>query len=259
MKVKVEKTKWKSYGIALDSGDSDYRGCKLVLQGFGNYVQVFLPQWVLRPVREFRDLSGYVGHPSYQWLKPNQDGTYGYTEVHSREYGFSWSDRALHIRYGKQTNEWPGCKSKCFFMPFLEWRHVRFSLLDLQGNRLWDEPTKGDFRARMAKREEAEKNTPTEVFAFDDFDGERLNVTCQVHEREWRLGTGWFKWLSLFAKAKIIRTLDLQFSGETGRRKGSWKGGTLGHSIEIGHGETPESAFRRYCAEHDMTFAGEVA
>ena len=46
---------------------------------------------------------------------------------------------------------------------------------------------------------------------------------------------------------KIRRSLDLEFSGETGPEKGSWKGGTVGTGIEMLPGELHEAAFRRYC------------
>lgn len=75
---------------------------------------------------------------------------------------------------------------------------------------------------------------------------------------EWRFGVGWFAWLSLFRKPKISRDLEIAFSGETGKRKGSWKGGTIGHSTEMRSGELHESAFRRYCAENNMTFIGHA-
>lgn len=54
----------------------------------------------------------------------------------------------------------------------------------------------------------------------------------------------------------VRRSLDIQFSGETGTRKGSWKGGTVGHSIDMLPGELHEAAFRRYCSEHKMAFVG---
>lgn len=255
MRIKVEESKWSSWRLILGSGCDEYPGCKLNVTWPGKAIYIYLPR-IINPRREYHDLLPNIGKDGYGWLKVKEDGTCGYWETFARDYGFSYSDRAIHFYYGKQTMEWPGCKSKCFFIPWLEWRHVRFSLMDLEGNRIWDEPTTGDFRERMKLREEAEKNTPAEVFEFTDYDGERLNVACQVQEREWRRGIGWFKWLSFFSRPMIRRTLDLQFSGETGRRKGSWKGGTLGHSVEIGKGETPESAFRRYCAEHEMTFIG---
>ncbi len=54
----------------------------------------------------------------------------------------------------------------------------------------------------------------------------------------------------------MSRYLDLDFSAEVGRRKGSWKGGTLGHAIEMVTGEAHEAAFRRYCDQNDLTFIG---
>lgn len=33
-----------------------------------------------------------------------------------------------------------------------------------------------------------------------------------------------------------------------------WKGGTTGHAINMLSGELHEAAFRRYCAENNMTF-----
>jgi hypothetical protein len=103
-------------------------------------------------------------------------------------------------------------------------------------------------------RKEAEDSCPSRTFAFKDFDGEELTAKTKIEERQWELGTGWFKWLSIFHKPIIQRSLDIDFSNETGRRKGSWKGGTVGHSIEMLPGELHASAFRRYCAEHEMTF-----
>jgi hypothetical protein len=97
---------------------------------------------------------------------------------------------------------------------------------------------------------------PTVTFNFADFDATLLQATTRIEEREWWLGEGWFKWLAWFARPKVVRSLDIAFSGETGKRKGSWKGGTVGTSIRMLPGELHEAAFRRYCAEHEMTFGG---
>jgi hypothetical protein len=85
-----------------------------------------------------------------------------------------------------------------------------------------------------------------------------LSAKTRIEEREWRYGRGWFKWLSWFRQPKVWRALDIDFSGETGEEKGSWKGGTMGTSIGMLPGELHESAFRRYCAEHNMTFIGSA-
>ena len=77
-------------------------------------------------------------------------------------------------------------------------------------------------------------------------------ATCSIEEHEWHRGEGWFSWLRFFYPKKIRRSLDLKFSAEVGPEKGSWKGGTIGHGIEMMAGETPRKAFERYCAkEHD--------
>ena len=46
---------------------------------------------------------------------------------------------------------------------------------------------------------------------------------------------------------------------ETGSKKGSWKGGTIGHGIDMLPGELHEGAFRRYCLAHKMKFIGREA
>lgn len=257
MKIKVEHSDYSRIGVRLSSGDDEYIGCKLVIQGFRRYVTVSLPQWLLRPVVSWHDLSANVGKEGYAWLKPKPDGRYGYTEVFKRDFGFTWADRALHLYYGKQTMEWPGCKSKCFFLPWLESRHVRTTLLTLDGqfyadttNRLWDAKSYEATKALEAAQ-------PSETFQFTDYDGEVITATGRIEEMEWRHGTGWFKWLSLFRKPRIRRSLRLEFSAETGRRKGSWKGGVVGSSVEIAPGEVPRVAFARYCAEHDLTLRPE--
>jgi hypothetical protein len=39
--------------------------------------------------------------------------------------------------------------------------------------------------------------------------------------------------------------------------KGSWKGGTVGHSIAMLPGELHGAAFARYCEQHEMTLQAE--
>jgi hypothetical protein len=107
-------------------------------------------------------------------------------------------------------------------------------------------------------RRKLETACPAPRFDFLDFDGERITATTRIEEREWRLGEGRFKWLSIFRRPKVCRSLDLQFSSEVGRRKGSWKGGTIGHSIDMLPGELHEAAFRRYCAKEGLTFIEQI-
>jgi hypothetical protein len=253
MKIKVEESGWNAVGLDLSSGCGEYAGCKLTLKIPRKYIYFRLPQWLMKPVREFKDLSHYVvDGVAPDWLRPNAEGTYGYWELHERRYGFTYADRALHVHYGKQIMEWPGCKSKVFFLPWLEWRHVRSSLLNLDGSFYADVTSQ-----KFGEGERLQDTQPSVSFQFADYDGEVITAKCRIEEREWRAGTGLFKWLSLFRKPKVHRSLDLDFSSEVGRRKGSWKGGTTGHSTEIAPGEAPITAFARYCAEHELTLQSE--
>jgi hypothetical protein len=170
------------------------------------------------------------------------------------EYGAYLCERMVHVHYGPQTMDSDTSRSKCWSVPWLDWRHVRHSIYGLAGelfaNQQKGEPWHAWFEMRNA--------CPSASFEFDDFDGERIVAKTRIEEMEWRLGTRWCKWLSFFRSPRILRSLDIQFSKETGERKGSWKGGTIGHSIEMVRGELHGSAFRRYCGEHRMTFRGRI-
>lgn len=210
-------------------------------------------------------------YPSPESWEPDVVARLGrnwYWDVEPREYGFSYGEGFLQVFYGIHPCDSSRDQVWSCFLPWTQWRHIRHSFYDLNGKHFWSEleaETENYRRARRLGRSDMwderreivrqwEERCPTEVFSFKDFDGEELTVTTRIEEREWRFGTGWFKWLSMFRKPKIQRSLDLQFSGETGKRKGSWKGGTIGHSIGMLPGELHESAFQRYCDEHQMVF-----
>tara|TARA_E500000305_G_C4024239_1_gene240798 strand:+ start:2056 stop:2790 length:735 start_codon:yes stop_codon:yes gene_type:complete len=168
-----------------------------------------------------------------------------------RQYGLNIQEGYVHSCYGVQTFDGEIEKSACWEIPWTAWRHVRESLYDHCGNHL---ATRGSDPILEWLR--LLEDCPGHTFLFEDFDGERLTARTYIEEREWRRGTGWFRWLSSLCKPRIQRTLEIKFSGETGRRKGSWKGGTVGHGIEMKPGELHGAAFLRYCKEHDMKFLG---
>lgn len=258
------KEKYRSLAAVLDSGDGDeYAGCRFRLSGFGHTLIVLLPP-IIRPWRR------RVVAASWDAATVARMGRNWYFDSHSREYGLSYSNGGsdngggfLQVFLGRQTGDSSTTQSWSCFTPWNNWRHVRTSYYGLQGEHYWTEPktnwrlSSKEEHARACRDEWAMKEQcPTVAFAFDDFDGERLKATTRIEEREWKLGDKWCKWISLFRKPKIRREMHIGFSGETGRRKGSWKGGTTGHGIEMLPGELHESAFKRYCAEHEMTFRG---
>jgi hypothetical protein len=240
--------------VMLGSGDGDdYPGCRLRLSVGRHTFIVALPQ-IIKPWRK-------KVYPGAAWDAATvaRLGRDWYYDTHEREFGFSVWDGALHVHYGKQTNEWPGSKSKVFFYPWREHRSIRHSLYDLEGEHFADLPEWG-FRHKngWAVKEAIEAACPVARFEFADFDGERIVATTRIEEREWKRGKGLFHLLYI-GRNRIGRSLDLRFSAEVGKRKGSWKGGTIGHSITMRPGELHEAAFRRYCAENNLTFVGAAS
>ncbi len=192
----------------------------------------------------------------YEWSNGSASG---YWDSLPREYGFSCGEGFLDIKFGRQSHDSSTEQRKGYFLPWTQWRHVRHSLYGLDGALYADLPDYPRWNAPEGDRklyEALNEDCPVATFAFLDFDGEALTATAKIEEREWLKGDRWCKWLSWFTKPMVKRSLGLRFSGETGKRKGSWKGGTVGHSIEMLPGELHEAAFRRYCAENDMTFKG---
>ncbi|MBB3745005.1 hypothetical protein FHX10_004542 [Rhizobium sp. BK591] len=246
--------RYKHLALLISSGsvDDDEDGCFLRFSCYGFTVIVSLPQ-IIRPHSEWVDLS------DRDWATPRQDGRKGYTQTDERVFGLSYSEGFLQFKLGRSTGDSTTDRTKGYFLPWTQWRYVRKSWFGLDGEHLrtdWESSDMETRRNAWQVQREFEDAMPKAVFAFKDFDGEELTATTHLEEMEWRFGTGCFKWLSLFRRRRIRRSLDIQFSGETGRRKGSWKGGTVGHAIEMKKTELHEAAFRRYCSENKMTFVG---
>lgn len=262
-------------GIVLVSGDGDeYAGCMLRIHFLKHTLIVNLPP-IIKPYRE-----KVIAHwDAATVARMGRDWYYNYDE---REYGFSISDGDfLQIYYGRQSQSSKTEKRKGYFFPWKQWTHVRHSIYDLNGNLFATEPEEKKFHHLWQRKSalyvavasdtytqwrEKVEACPTRSFLFNDFDGEEIICKTHISEREWHRGTGDFAWLRYCYPPKVHRSLDLEFSKETGRRKGSWKGGTTGHSIEMLPGELHEEAFKRYCAgddsragtKRDMTFIREI-
>lgn len=244
---------YRPLAFVLSSADDDGESCQVRFSAFGHTFISAIPG-VVTPSRNWVDTS------KYQW-ETNPNG--GYWQIDQREYGFSYHDGLLQLHRGRRTHDSLTDRTWSKLLPWTQWRHVRRSFYGLNGEHVATLPDTGKGYLGDPGRWERERAvadaTPTISFEFDDFDGERITATTRIEEREWRFGTGWFKWLSLFRKPKISRSLDIHFSSETGKRKGSWKGGTLGHSINVLADELHEPAFRRYCDQNNMKFVALLA
>lgn len=246
---------YRTLAICLRSSDDEDRVATFrVSIGRFSFLSV-VPNWLIRPERK-------KVYPQWDEATVARLGRNWYWDVTPREYSIGISEGHLSINYGRVTHDSSTEQRWGCFLPWTQWRHIRHSYYDLAGNHFADAPNRWHFtglngRPTYDDFKRIAESVPTRQFKFQDFDGEELIATTRIEEREWRLGEGWFKWLSWFARPKIRRSLDLRFSGETGREKGSWKGGTIGTGIEMLPGELHEAAFRRYCDEEHRAKSGK--
>ena len=247
-----DRRDYRPLAVELSSGDGDdYPGCRLRVSAFGHTGIIALPP-IIKPHRRWVDTS------RHGWSKGPGSG---YWDLHNNTFGASLVEGAIHFQFGAQTHDSRTDKTKCWFLPWRQHRHIRHTLFGLEGEHVADLPQYETWLGRPHRwnvQQAIIAVCPTAQFEFSDYDGERLIATTRIEEREWVRGVRWWKWLALITRNRVSRSLDIQFSGETGERKGSWKGGTIGHSIELLPSELHEAAFARYCTEHKMAFLGPI-
>lgn len=246
------KKGYRSLAMVLGSGDGDeHPGCTFRISGFGHTLIIALFP-LIWPHRK------KVFPKSWSEETIKRLGRNWYWDTTRREYGFSYSEGFFHLLFGVQTGDSRTTQDWGMFLPWTQLRHVRTSLYGLYGEHYWSEHTKttrGEIATDRYERQRiAEETCPARTFLFTDYDGEQIAARTIIEELEWRQGEGWFKWLSLFYAPKIRRSLDIKYSSETGPRKGSYKGGVIGHGIEMLPGELHEETFRRYCLKNNMVF-----
>lgn len=211
----------KSFACYFDSGDDEDGSNRLMITAFGWAARLRLP-CVIKPFGKYRE--------------------------HQRRYGASLSDMGngydfVQVFLGAQTQDSSTTQIWSCHLPWKQWGCVRHSIYAPDGALFYSQPERGDFFEFLKQKDQC----PKTQFSFEDFDGELITATCVTEEREWRKGAGWFKWLRWLFQPKVRRDLDISFSAETGPGKRSWKGGTVGHGIDMLPGESQEDAFKRYC------------
>lgn len=215
--------------------------------GYQNHLWLQWPGWVAT-IKMPNFLKPWI--ETRKWCIPINPGEpETYTVAHGRTWGIdiSWEDFLyVSFLYGPQTMNSSTTKRKGWFPGFGTWRHVRKSIYTSEGEHFYTEP-KGPILDHYDENQRQKDACPKLHFAIEDYDGAKIIATCMVEEMEWRFGDKWFKWLSWFRRPKIRRSLDIEFDYELGSDKSSWKGGTLGHGIEMLPGEYPLNAFKRYC------------
>lgn len=255
----AKKGDWRPLSIVLFSGGSETHGCGLRLSALGHTLIIALPP-IIRPHR-------VKVFPNWDAETVSRLGRDYYFDETEREYGFTLSDGHLSVYFGRQSHDSSTEQRWGYFLPWREWRFVRYSLYDFQGRIVWTEPPFKKGMSDEERREQWEEETrqkrsvPKQKFKLIDFDGEEIIATVYVEEREWRFGDKWCSWLSWFRKPKVVRALNIEFDKETGHRKGSWKGGTIGAGANLDRYCTGEYqgamlAMMEYCERKNMKFVG---
>lgn len=241
-----------SFGITIMNPFDDYCDdhCLLHVEFFKNSIWYKIPK-IFKPRKKWVDLT------DRDWATPDKDGHKGYFNNIRRKYGFSMTNENIFIYYGIQPMCWiandpkNSDHTKLYNWPWNETRRVRYDFYDLNGNYFCSANDNENGSVNFKSIEDARNMVPKVKFKFNDFDGEEIIAECYIEEMEWRYGTGLFKWLRYIRKPIIRRTLDLSFNQEIGYEKGSWKGGTIGHAIDLLPNEEPIEAFLRYGSADD--------
>ena len=172
------------------------------------------------------------------------------------KWGIAIHNNTFWIYRGGKGNSNGGNKWWTWNFPFVTKDWVRTSILlstDTRQNKFlrifnkefvpvetWEHETKGH-RKNFYNAEWKQKQKSWTYDYTDSYDGEIISTTIYVKEREWR--PKWLKWTKLFRT--VDKSIDVHFSKECGKGKGSYKGGTLGCDYIMLPNEKPLDCLKR--------------
>lgn len=166
-------------------------------------------------------------------------------ECDSPKWGIAVHNNTIWIYRGGKGNMNGGNKWWTWEIPFITKDWIRTSILLKDDS--WESETKGNCKSFYEDSWKEKQKSWTYDYT-DKYDGEIIPTTIYVEEREWR--PKWLKWTKLFAT--VARTIDVHFSKECGKKKGSWKGGTIGCSYNLLPNEEPLDCLKRMEKEREF-------
>lgn len=162
----------------------------------------------------------------------------GIQDCESAAWGINFHNNTVWIYIGGGLNFEGGKKWLTWQIPFVTKDWVRTSILLKDDT--WEHETK-DNRKSFYNDYWKEKQKSWTYDYTDSYDNTIIPTTIYVEEREWR--PKWLKWTKLFNI--VSRTIDVHFSEECGKGKGSYKGGCLGCSYNLLPSEEPLDCLKR--------------
>ena len=216
-------------GVAIDTNDSEYHAHPTIV--------LYGPKYISRWKLPFKSL--YAKLCSYPYTRVTGEKTQLSVLLNKRwSIIYSKTDHTFHIDKGHQTEEWI-LQEKCnidvdssftsfFVLPWKRSRMIQRNLLNIDGS-LFHKVNKNDeFDPWNYPNHET-----VDVQFKDGFDGTSIIATCKIDERVFAVGDGYFKWLSMFFQKTAYRDVEMDFSKEVGKEKGSWKGGIISTSTKF--------------------------
>ena len=164
-------------------------------------------------------------------------------ECVSPKWGIAIHNNTFWIYRGGNGNMKGGNKWWTWEIPFFTKKWVRTSILLKDGTWEHETPKKSE---SFYEDKWKEKQMSWSYDYVDSYDNTIIPTTIYVEEREWR--PKWLMFTRLFAGVR--RSIDVHFSKECGRGKGSWKGGTLGCGYELRKNEHPIDCIKRMEKEY---------
>ena len=162
----------------------------------------------------------------------------GIQDCESAAWGINFHNQTVWIYIGGGENFEGGRKWITWHIPFITKDWIRTSILLKDGT--WEHETPGNHKS-FYNDEWKEKQQSWTYNYIDQYDGEIIPTTIYVEEREWR--PKWLKWTKLFAI--VSRDIDIHFSKECGKNKGSYKGGVIGCGYKLLPNEEPLDCLKR--------------
>lgn len=264
---------WRPFRIILSSAgdDEDDKQCKLIVYMFGYVFRIYLGN-LIKPIK-------YKVKANWTPETIERMGRDWYYEYFKKEYGFSYNEGFLQIFYGIQNDDGhythidnegyvtysPRDSTKTYkrikkndwslHLPWTQYRLTSITYFKNINDIFYNIKDNSGIKG-MKYLEEKEK-CPTISFKLKDYDNEIIIAKTMLEERVYKRGENKFKWVSLFSKDLIIRTLIINFDKETGPEKGSWKGGTIGTAIKIDKNISHEEGMKQYCLEEHRSKSGK--
>lgn len=189
--------------FTLSSGDDENKASFYFrLLGLCFWIRIFPIIPAYKEIRSFKD--------------KNRSGTY--THYDKREFGFCYTDGHVNLCYGRQTEDSRTEKRRGFFVGFLNTTY--------QGLRYRREPEcTFDHWEWLPWSKNNEPKPWMPFYVIDTSDLTPVSCKAVLVQFKYSHGTGRWTWLSKIFADRIVSGVEIEFDGEVGERKESWKGG----------------------------------